>query len=353
MEQKKQNLMEMIDRPAFIVRDGIIAEANQTAKNRMIPIGAPIHKFLPEQDEIYSTYTGGILHLTLEIGWTRCGAIVIRQETEDIFLLDRDADQAQLQTLALAAQQLRTPLSNVLAVADTIFPEMTSPDQQEKIAQMRQSLFQIMRILCNMSDAERYSFLSTTGFENTELCSFLNEIVEQIQTASDIDGINLHYNRPSKPMFTLIDREQITRAVYNLVSNAIKFSPSGSDVKISISSTNRMVRITVEDHGEGIADHVRSNLFHRYLREPAIEDSRFGLGLGMSLIRSVAAAHSGAVLIEEANGTRVTMSLLIQKEHPGALRSPLIKLGDYAGGYELNLLEFAETLPSNAYKTDI
>ena len=86
------------------------------------------------------------------------------------------------------------------------------------------------------------------------------------------------------------------------------------------------------------------------MREPAIEDSRFGLGLGMALVRSVAASHGGTVLLEQTSGTKVTMTLAIRKDVPGTLRTPAMRIGDYAGGRDLGLLEFSETLPPIAYK---
>lgn len=352
MEHDKQNLLEMIDRPAFIVRDGIITDANQTAKNRQIHTDVSVFKYLANHEEDYRNYRGGILHLTLEIGYVQCGAMVVHQEQGDIFLMDRDADQAQLQTLALAAQQLRTPLSNIMNVSDMLFPELTDPEQQEKAAQLRRSYFQIMRLICNMADADRYYSMDTLGFEKTELCSFFREVVEQARCTPEEIGITLRYHCPSKPVFSLIDREPMKRAVYNLISNAIKFSPPGSCVDITLSCTVRMASLTVEDHGEGIADHVRTSLFHRYLREPAIEDTRFGLGLGMTLIRSVAAAHNGTVLLEQNGGTRVTMSMFLRREAAGMLRSPTLTVSDYAGGNDMSLLEFSEALPASAYKTE-
>ena len=353
MEQDKQNLLEMIDRPAFVVCDGIITETNQTARNRQIHIGKPVWDYLANHAEDYQNFRSGILHLTLEIGYVRCGAMVMRQEMGDVFLMDRDSDQVHLQTLALAAQQLRAPLSNIMNVSDILFPELTDPAQQEQAAQLRRSYFQMMRLICNMADADRYYAMDTVGFEKTELSSFFREIVDQARCAEKDIGICLAYHCPQKHIFSLIDRDQIKRAVFNLISNAVKFSPAGSTVTVTLSCTARMANLTVEDHGEGIPNHVYSSLFQRYLREPAIEDTRFGLGLGMTLVRSAAAAHNGTVLLEQNNGTRITMSMLIRKEHAPILRSPKLTISDYTGGYDANLLEFAESLPPDAYKTDI
>ena len=353
MGQENQNLLEMIDRPAFIVRNGIIAEHNEMARHRQIQLDQPIGDLLPEDCPAYTDFRGGILYLTLRIGWIRCGATVVHQENGDIFLMDRDADQAQLQALTLAAQQLRIPFSNVMTLADQILPSLEAEPQKEKASQMYRALFQLMRLISNMADAERYTGLDDPHFEKTELCSFFKEIADKSAATLEENQICIHYTCPEAPIFTLLDRERMERAVLNLLSNAVKFSRPGSRVEIKLSRSGKLACLTVEDEGDGIATHVQGTLFHRYMREPAIEDSRFGLGLGMTLVRSVAAAHGGTVLLEQTGGTKVAMTMAIRKEIPGILRSPILRIGDYAGGRDLGLLEFSETLPSSAYEEKI
>ena len=350
MEQEKQNLLEMIDRPAFIVRDGIITDYNQMAKHRMIPLGASVTELLPENCDAYQTFQNGLLYLTLQIGWCNCGATVLRQADGDVFLLDRDADQSQLQALALAAQQLRVPLSNIMTLAERLFPELESDTHKEQASQMSKALFQLMRLISNMADAERYTGLDSPRYETTELCSFFRDIVQKADATLASVEVSLRYTCPDTPVFTMVDRERMERAVYNLLSNAVKFSAPGNSVDVKLTHVGKMATFTVENQGDGIASHVKGTLFHRYMREPAIEDSRFGLGLGMTLIRSVAGIHGGTVLLEETGNTRVAMTMAIRKDVPGNLRSPQIRIGDYAGGRDLGLLEFSETLPPNIYK---
>ena len=351
MGQENQNLLEMIDRPAFIVRDGIIAEYNEMARHRQIPLGQPVEKILPEDCPAYQNFRDGVLYLTLQIDWIRCGATVIHQENGDVFLMDRDADQAQLQTLTLAAQQLRIPLSNVMTLADQILPSLETEPKKEKASQMYRALFQLMRLISNMADAERYTGLDDPHFEKTELCSFFKEIAEKSDATLEETQVRIHYTCPETPIFTLLDRERMERAVLNLLSNAVKFSKPGNHVEIKLSRSGKFACLTGEDEGDGIAAHVQGTLFHRYMREPAIEDIRFGLGLGMTLVRSAAAAHGGTVLLQQANGTKVAMTMEIRNTETHELRSPALRIGDYAGGRDLGLLEFSEILPFSKYDT--
>lgn len=350
MEQNTKNLLEMIDRPIFLVRDGIIVERNEMAKHRLITVGKAISELIPEECDAYRKYQGGILYLTLQIDWIRCGATVVRQEQGDVFLMDRDADQSQLQALALAAQQLRVPLSNVMTLSDLLLEELREEGHKERASQMQRSLFQLMRIIGNMADAERYTLLQEPVYETTELRGFFREIVEKAGTTLEKADVRVQYSGTEYPVFSMIDRERMERAVYNLLSNAVKFSAPGSVVTVMLRRTEKMACLTVEDQGDGIADHAKGSLFYRYMREPSIEDSRFGLGLGMTLVRSAAALHGGTVLLEQAGGTRVAMTMEIRRSIRSSLRSPILRISDYGGGRDLGLLEFSETLPPASYE---
>ena len=119
----------------------------------------------------------------LQIADTQQGAAVRRlAEGVDLFLLDQEADLAGLKQLALAARQLREPLGNTMIAADRLFPELElteAPGLQEQMARMNQGLFQLLRIINNMADAEQYLAGALPNRETTALGGFFGEILEK------------------------------------------------------------------------------------------------------------------------------------------------------------------------------
>lgn len=349
------SLLEMIDRPAFWVKDGVITKLNQIAKNRQLSQGMEIAPMIPEASEEYSTFTQGCLHLTVYIGQLPCNASVTRYPDGDIFLLERDFDRVQLQTLALAAQQLRTPLSNVMTLTDQLLPalgESQDENTRYQAAQINRGLYQLLRIIANMADAERYTERDLSTMELTDFPVFISEIMKKASVMAEPVNVTLRYACSKAHLIGLADRELLERAIYNLLSNAIKFSPKNGVVDVTVTDTGKRLQISIQDQGNGIAPQAQGTLFARYLREPGIEDSRFGLGLGMTLAHSAATAHAGTVLVDqpEGKGTRVTMSIAVSKNSGNLLRTPVLRIGDYIGGWDIALAEFSESLPADSYK---
>ena len=152
-------------------------------------------------------------------------------------------------------------------------------------------------------------------------------------------------------VFTQGNYELLERAVYNLLSNAVKFSDKTGEITVTLNQTGKSVFLTIEDNGESIAQDLYATLFSRYQRQPGIEDGRFGIGLGLALVRSAASVHGGTVLVtgNKSGGTRVTFSIAARPSSEDTVRTPALKLSDYAGGSDHALVELSDVLPHELY----
>lgn len=350
MQKEKMNLLDLIPSPGFFVRNQKITKANSPAVRLNFVEGVEVPPLLVTGHSEYAKFRGGALHLTLRAGIGICGASVIRMEGEDLFLLDPESESDALRALALAARELRAPLTGILANAARLSESETmTPENREISARLNRGLYQLLRLVSNMSDAGIVSLLSTQ--EVLDADGLFQEIMEKAQALTADAGIRLTYQGLDAPVFTLANRQILERAVLNLLSNAIKFSPEGSEIKATLTKQGKLLSFSIQDSGSGIPEDIRSQLFRRYMRQPAIEDSRHGIGLGMVLVQSAATEHQGAVLVDHPNGagTRVTMTLAIRQGDQASLRSKVLTI-DYTGEQDHALIELSEFLPPELYE---
>jgi len=353
----EKSLLERIDRPAFLVRDGVVVNVNQAATHRQIQVNTSICELLQSGSDIYSEYSGGVLQLPLFIDGVAHPVSVERLENADVFLFETEETNAELRSLALAAVHLRSPLNGIMPLVELLLSnDVLRSDETtlSLITQVNRGLYQMQRMVCDMSDAGPYSLQDNLRMETVEISRVFYEIVDKAKTLLLEAGINIQFSNLSGPVFCIADPQMLERAVYNLISNAAKYTAKPCTIEAALIRKGNMLYFTVRDNGEAIPNSVRSSVFFRFRREPGIEDGSFGLGLGMTIVRSVAMAHGGAVLIDqpEGKGNRFTMTLAIKQGNAYNLRSPIIRMSDYAGGRDHALLELSDVLPSSCFDPD-
>ena len=349
--------MEMVDllhQPAFCVSDGIIKKVNIAAGQRMIEAGVCVAGLIKHGLEEYEGFSGGCLFLTLQICGTDLGFSVVRKKGFDLFRLEQDTENYELQAMALAARELREPLASIMISADHLLPGTVNTDDPktaEQMARINRGLFQMLRLISNMSDASRYAAAPSVSTEMCNITTLFEEIFAKAAALVEQAGLHLEYSGISEAIYTLVNPELLERGVLNVISNAIKFTPAGGTITARLTRREKKLYLSVQDNGMGIPEELRSTLFSRYTREPGLEDSRYGIGLGLVIIRSAAAHHGGTVLMDHPQdcGTRVTMSFSVNPGSGTSLRSPLLRV-DYAGERDHGLLELSDVLPAELYK---
>jgi K+-sensing histidine kinase KdpD len=272
----------------------------------------------------------------------------------EVFTLEQDADRTELQAMALAAQELRMPLANVMTVADRLFPvteDAEDPAVKEQVSQINRGLFQMLRIISNMSDAYRYDLQKDSKMAVANITAVVENIFQHSTELLHYGGKELTFESMPQPVFGLIDQEKLERAIHNIISNAVKFSAREDRIYARLSRKGNMLYLTVQGEGDGKA--VQGNIHSRFRRQPGLEDSRFGIGLGMVMIRAAAAAHGGTVLIShlEEGGTKLTMSIAINQDTEPVVRNRGLSV-DYAGERDHTLIELSDVLPTCVFESE-
>lgn len=343
IQTEEIGMLELLPRPTFCVQNRTITRLNQAAQKLFLREGLSIQLLMESGSEEYAAFSGGLLYLTLTIHGQSFGASVVRIGQEDVFTLDQQFKSEELRVLALAARELRAPLANAILAAQHMEKGASSSGQ------LNRSLYQLLRIVGNMSDASGTSPVFHPESQNVS--AFFREIAEKAIMLTDSTGIHILYNGSNEAQSCCFDRQMLERAALNMISNALKFTPKGKSIQLALHRNGKQFRFSVTDCGSGIDKKEQLTLFTRYLREPSVEDTRHGIGLGMLLIRNTAARHRGAVLVDQpqGGGTRVTITFFSVPEEREGLRSRLL-LTDYAGEEDHALIELSECLPCSFYE---
>ncbi len=343
-----RRLLEWMDRPAFYVRAGSVVCANQSACSHLVSEGAPVAPMLGAFLCDYREFSGGSLTLNLTLGINECRATVERIGDGDLFVLSPDTEDDDMRALALAAQQLRLPLNQAMNAADELLPELSEehPESEQYFCSMNHSLYQMLRIVLNMSDAYQHT---SPRMELQDIPAVMQEVFAQCIPLCQAAGVTLQFKNLPQSIYSLADSTMLERAVYNLISNALKHVCPGSTIEASLTRRNARLYLTVSNPGTSCSTPAAAGAFSRFLRKPGIEDSHNGLGLGMRLVQSAAIAHGGTVLMDpqKDGGMRVTMSIAIRQKSD-SLCAPRLRI-DYAGERNHAMIELSDLLPGKLY----
>ena len=214
------------------------------------------------------------------------------------------------------SHELRTPITAIRGQLEVaLFTAKTTEQYREAMFNALQDidrLSQIVRALLLLSQAESGQLVLQKSRLN--LCEVVSDLVEQFQIPAEEAGIHLTAELP-RDCAVDVDRVQIERMITNLLSNAMKFTPKGGEVKMSIQILpDTESRWSVEDTGRGIATEYLPHIFDRFYRVPGSGTAPMpeqGLGLGLSFVSWIVRAHDGKIDVQSTpgKGTRFTITL--------------------------------------------
>ena len=123
---------------------------------------------------------------------------------------------------------------------------------------------------------------------------------DEVRVSAEVNGALPHLRG---------DRERLRQVVQNLVDNAVKYSPAGSEVRVSARADDRIVRVEVQDQGPGIPLDDQKLIFEKFGRSVVAGGTKPGTGLGLFIARSIAEAHGGSLHVESAPARGATFTL--------------------------------------------
>lgn len=204
--------------------------------------------------------------------------------------------------LGMAAHDLRTPISHVLYSADMLRDEVVnlSPDQAEALSIIDHAGKSMLRILNDLLDianieAGRFSVHMTPG----DLAAGVRAVAQRLTPLAAAKDMRLSCRLPADLPELAFDAHRMEQLLTNLISNAIKYAPPGTTVRITGACGNGYVVISVADQGAGVASEDRERIFEPFGRGKARPTGgEKSIGLGLCIARTIARGHGGDLTVD-------------------------------------------------------
>lgn len=265
--------------------------------------------------------------------------------------LDR-VPQARLlnEVLLHVSAQLRTALGGMhIAVSRLAPPERRDADAalDRDAALLNRNYYALLRLSNNLSNAPMLLDDASLTRENTDIVTWLDGLCRQASPLFALRNVALTFQCSAAHHGAAINRVCLEQAVWNLLSNALKFTAEGGVVTVSLRFERRQVLLAVTDTGCGINAEDMEMVFDGYLHPERLAALPSGLGLGLPLCRRIAEGHGGRLVLNSrvGHGTTVTLAL------PDELAEDVVEdvAFDYTGGFQPALVGLADGLPFEAF----
>ena len=265
--------------------------------------------------------------------------------------LDR-VPQARLlnEVLLHVSAQLRTALGGMhIAVSRLAPPERRDADAalDRDAALLNRNYYALLRLSNNLSNAPMLLDDAPLTRENTDIVTWLDGLCRQASPLFALRNVALTFQCSAAHHGAAINRVCLEQAVWNLLSNALKFTAEGGTVTVSLRFERRQVLLAVTDTGCGINAEDMEMVFDVYLHPERLAALPSGLGLGLPLCRRIAEGHGGRLVLNSrvGHGTTVTLAL------PDELAEDVVEdvAFDYTGGFQPALVGLADGLPFEAF----
>ncbi len=223
---------------------------------------------------------------------------------------EAEADRLKSDFISNVSHELRTPVTVLRTYADTLYSlgeEFSYEEQKEFIGTINQEVIRLNNMVNDILDFSKFQN-NVLEKEIQDIMPVIEEAVNSLKVLADEKELSISIQKKDEIPDIPFNKEAISRAIINLISNAIKYSDKGGSIKIKTSLYNNdYVQVEVEDTGMGIAPEHLDKIFDRFYRVENKTHSIKGTGLGLNLVKvTIEKRHQGEVYVTSTVGVGST-----------------------------------------------
>ncbi|MHC0038196.1 sensor histidine kinase [Pseudoneobacillus sp. C159] len=213
------------------------------------------------------------------------------------------------------AHELRTPLATLRSQIEAYQDGIWEPTPQ-RLEQSHEELMRLVRLVNEIEKllaAENPQIrLDKVRLETTEV---LRRMYESFSLPFKQKGVELKVEIPDETHHFWADKDRMVQILTNIINNALKYTPEGKAVTLSVVETDELVGFSVDDEGSGIPEEDIQHIFERFYRGDKSRDRKTGgIGIGLSIVKALVDAHNGEIEVESEIGHGTTVTILLPKE---------------------------------------
>lgn len=228
--------------------------------------------------------------------------------------------------ITTTAHQLRTPLSGINWALGALLAEKENLTEDQKsliersLAKIKE-LISIVGTLLNAASIEEGKF--GYRFEELSIVDEVAGIVNEEQDLAQQATVTVVFNKPAEALPNVqVDKERIRWVIRNLIENAIRYSNEGGTVTVSITADAKVLTVSVQDTGIGIADEAQEKIFSKFFRsKEAVEKRDEGSGLGLYIAKNIVNRHGGKIWFDSKLGQGTTFHFTIPRGNHTAVEA--------------------------------
>jgi len=237
-----------------------------------------------------------------------------------------ELDDAKTRFFANISHELRTPLTIMLGVGERMrrmLNPAADPEHAEMVDILEENGLRLLKLIDDLLDLVRFdSGAAVVKAQPSDLDALISGLVRSLRHLADENGVALLCSVESDSELVMLDRDKLEKIVFNLVMNAVKFTPSGGSVEVTAQVAGGEMRLEVEDTGVGIEEHKLRHVFERFWQVDTSATRKFqGAGLGLALVRSLTEAMGGKIDVRSrvGHGTTFTITMPVKPAEEGTV----------------------------------
>ena len=234
----------------------------------------------------------------------------------------KSLDELKTQFFANVNHELRTPLTLMLAPLKAILEGRMgrlSPALKDALETMQRNGYKLLKLINNLLDLSKLEEgKMRLKLKSVNFVEFIPPLLASVKPLSDQRQLRLYFQHPPHPVDLTLDPDQFEKVVFNLLSNALKFTNKGGKVTLYVEDKEDTVTMTVEDTGIGIPANMLESIFDRFSQVDGSKSrAQEGTGIGLALAREIVLVHKGTIRAESelGKGSRFIVEIRKGEEH--------------------------------------